>query len=111
MEKNLNEILKCSMELTSNVLKLEEKLNLILEYTMLAAKTVLTLDDASLLTGLSKSHLYQLTHRKEIPHYKRSKLIYFDKVEIESWLKSNRISTNDELEQVASDYLIKTRGI
>lgn len=78
--------------------------------TMLAAKTVLTLDDASLLTGLSKSHLYQLTYRKEIPHYKRAKLIYFDKAEIESWLKSNRVSTNDELEQVASDYLIKKGG-
>ena len=40
---------------------MDQKLDLILIYSLLAAKNVLTLEDVSLLTGLSKSHLYKLT--------------------------------------------------
>ena len=49
---------------------MEDKINQILVYTLLAAKNVLTLEDTSLLTGLSKSHLYKLTCNHQIPHYK-----------------------------------------
>ena len=35
---------------------MEEKIDKILIYSLLAAKSVLTLDDAALLTGLSKPH-------------------------------------------------------
>jgi excisionase family DNA binding protein len=55
--------------------------------TLLGAKTALTMDDAALLTGLSKSHLYKLCCRKAIPYYKNGgKLTYFDKVELNNWL-------------------------
>lgn len=60
--------------------------------TLLAAKNVLTLEDVALLTGLSKQSLYQLTRRGEIPHYcPRGKQLYFDRAEIEAWMKRNRI--------------------
>ena len=61
--------------------------------TALAAKRVLTFDDVALLTGMSKSHLYKLTSTHQIPHYKpNGKNIYFDRVEIEDWMKQNRVN-------------------
>ena len=61
--------------------------------TALAAKRVLTFDDVALLTGLSKSHLYKLTSTHQIPHYKpNGKNIYFDRMEIENWMKQNRVN-------------------
>lgn len=74
--------------------------------TLLAAKNVLTIDDTVLLTGLSKSYLYALTSRKEIPYYKpNGKQIYFDRAEVEAWMKQNRVNTRDEAEQSAAAYL------
>lgn len=73
--------------------------------TLLAAKNVLTFEDVVLLTGLSKSHLYNLTHRKEIPYYRpRGKQIYFDRAEVEEWMKQNRVNTREESEQKAAAY-------
>ncbi|MGZ8213389.1 MAG: helix-turn-helix domain-containing protein [Methylosarcina sp.] len=55
---------------------------------------------------MSQSHLYKLTSRGEIPHFKpRGKMIYFDRSEIDAWLKQNRVSTQSELEQHAADHL------
>ncbi len=85
---------------------MEDKLNQILVYSLLAAKSVLTLDDVALLTGLSKSHLYRLTCNHEIPHYKRAKMLYFDRAEIEAWMKQNRVATRQEIEQQAINYMI-----
>ena len=67
--------------------------------TLLAAKNVLTIEDVAALTGLSKYSLYRLTHRGEIPYYcPRGKQIYFDRSEVEAWLKRNRV-VNPEAEK------------
>ena len=88
---------------------MDQKLDLILIYSLLAAKNVLTLEDVSLLTGLSKSHLYNLTCNHQIPHYKpNGKQLYFDRAEIEAWMKQGKVSTIDESEQMAALYLAKT---
>ena len=86
---------------------MEEKINQILVYSLLAAKNVLTLDDAALLTGLSKSHLYRLTCTHQIPYYKPSgKQIYFDRDELEAWMKQNRVAPVKEVEQQAVAYAV-----
>ena len=78
--------------------KILEKLNNIEKYSLLSAKNVFTFDDVVLLTGLSKSYLYKLTMKGGIPHYKpNGKVIYFDRAEVEDWMRSNRISTVDEI--------------
>lgn len=85
---------------------MEEKLNQILVYSLLAAKNVLTLEDVTLLTGLSKSYLYKLTCTKQIPYYRpNGKQIYFDRAEIEAWMKQNRVATENEIEQKAAIYV------
>ena len=68
-----------------------DQLDRIERYSMLAAKDMLTLDDVSVLTGLSKSHLYRLTCKKEIPHYKpNGKIVFFDRKEINEWMRQNK---------------------
>ena len=78
---------------------------------MLAAKNVLTLEDVALLTGLSKSHLYKLTCTHQIPYYKpNGKQIYFDRGEVEAWMKQNRVATQQESDQQAAAYVVKKGG-
>lgn len=85
---------------------MEEKINQILAYSLLAAKNVLTLEDVALLTGLSKSYLYKLTCAKQIPYYRpNGKQIYFDRGEVEAWMKQNRVNTRKEAEQQAAMYV------
>ncbi len=91
-----------------NILK---ELNEIKQLTLLSSKTVLTMDDLSLLTGLSKSYIYKMVSWKKIPHYKSNggKLTFFDKSEVEQWLLQNRIKTTDEIEAEAQIYCMNNK--
>ena len=80
-------------------------------FSLLAAKNVLDMNDVVLLTDLSKGYIYKLTCKKEIPYYKpNGKLIYFDRQEVEGWMKQNRVNSIVEAEQQASKYLIEKGG-
>ena len=51
------------------------------------AKTILTLEEVAKYTNYSKSYIYKLTSRREIPCYKpNGKQLYFKRTEIEEWL-------------------------
>ena len=83
------------------------KLEAIERYSLLAAKNVLTIDDAAVLTGMSKSHIYKLTCSRQIPFFRpNGKLIYFDRLELENWLKQNRVTTQTEAEQQAIAFVL-----
>ena len=84
----------------SSVIAILKRLDRIEKNTLLSAKNVLSFKDALLLTGLSKSSLYKLTRENVIAHYKpNGRLIYFDRKEIEDWMRQNRICTTQEIEQ------------
>lgn len=69
-------------------------------------KKVLTFDEASKYTGLSKSSLYKMTSQKLIPHYKpNGKMIYFDREELECFLLKVRIKTQSEIEEEAMKHI------
>ena len=93
---------------SKNIKKImEDMIKKIMIYSLLAAKNVLTLDDASLLTGLSRSYLYRLTCTHQIPYYKpNGKQIYFDRDELEAWMKQNRVAPVKEVEQQAVAYAV-----
>lgn len=74
--------------------------------TLLAAKNVLSLDDVCLLYGFSKSTIYKMTSAKAIPHYRRGKVLFFDKVELDQWAKECRINTEAEAEAQALSYCL-----
>ena len=66
-------------------------------------KEVLTSEEAAKYLGVSKSCLYKWTMSRAIPHYKSpsGKLCFFNRKEIEEWMQSFKVATNDELEQQA----------
>lgn len=66
-------------------------------------KEVLTTDEAARYLGVSKATLYRMTMERQIPHYKSptGRLCYFNRKEVEGWMQSCRVSTDDELEQKA----------
>lgn len=94
------------MEDTKKVLQAIEELKAL---TMLAAKDVLTLEDVSLLYGFSKSTIYKLTSAKAIPHYRRGKVLFFDKGELNAWAKECRVNTQAETQQAALAYCLADR--
>lgn len=68
-------------------------------------KAVLTTAEAAKYMGLSKSTLYKMMMRKQIPYSQPSgKVAYFDRQELEAWLMSNRVATADELQDRARTY-------
>lgn len=80
-----------------------------IETLLSQSRTVLNLDDVCNLTGLSKSHVYKRTMQGTIPHYKQAKHLYFDRVEVENWLRENQIKTFDAIEQEAATYVTLNR--
>lgn len=90
--------------INTNVKKVNSNIDLIKQNS----KEVLTLKEVADYTGLSRSYLYKLTMRQEIPHYKpNGKQIYFNRLEVEKWLQSNRVATQEELAQQAQTYCMK----
>lgn len=91
----------------NDLIEVKETLKRIETYSLLGAKNVLCINDVALLTGLSKSWIYQATCSKQIPHYKpNGKQIYFDRAELEAWLKQNRVATANEIDQKATSYVV-----
>lgn len=54
--------------------------------------------------------IYGLTSRAEIPHYKIAKKLYFKKVEIDEWINSKKIKTNQDIEKDVDEYLRKRKS-
>ena len=77
-------------------------------------KDVLNFNEAVKLIDVSPSHLYKLTASGIIPHYKpQGKKIYFNRIELETWLLRNRVKSNDEIESEAINHvtLRKSGGV
>ena len=90
-----------SLKMTEDLKKVAD---LITENTIFCTKEVLTSDECAKYMGISKSYLYKLTMRGEIPHFKPlGKMCYFNRVEIEQWLQNNRVATSDEITESVKD--------
>ena len=91
--------------------ELKQIADLITANTIFCTKEVLTSDEAAKYMGVSKSYLYKLTMRQQIPHYKpMGKMCYFNRLELEQWLQSNRVSTSTEISQQAQAYCMEKGG-
>lgn len=93
----------------SAIEQIQQSLQRIEKMTLLGVKSVLELEDVALLTGYTKEHIYQLTSKREIPHCKKGKKLYFSKSEIEAWMLENKVKTNQEISGEASLYLLKNK--
>ena len=87
---------------------IKNELQQIKQYTLLAAKKVLTVPDCAMLTGLSKSRIYKKICAKEIPYYKANgcKNVFFDKDELNAWMLQHRVRTTQELEAEAATHIV-----
>ena len=73
-----------------------------LEQMVFMNKNVLSFEEASKFLNLSKSYLYKLTSGNLIPHYKpQGKMLYFEKAELEAWLRQNPVKTAGQINQEA----------
>ena len=87
---------------------LQELSDLVADKTIFCTKEVLTSEEVARYMGVSRSYIYKLTMRREIPHYKpRGKICYFNRQEVEQWLQSNRVATDTELNNQANNYCMK----
>lgn len=78
-----------------------------LERMLFLTKNVLSFDEASTFLNLSKSYLDKLTSGNLIPHYKpQGKMLYFEKSELEAWLRQNPVKTKTQIEQEAQKYVL-----
>lgn len=74
-----------------------------LQKGLLASKKVLTIDEVSIYTGLSKSYLYKLNHERKIPyHSPNGKSCFYDREEIDEWLLRNPVRTVSQLKKSIS---------
>ncbi|NTW88911.1 MAG: helix-turn-helix domain-containing protein [Desulfobulbaceae bacterium] len=77
-----------------------------IEGLLVSNKSVLNMREASILTGLSISHLYKLTSTGGIPCYKPGgKGLYFNREELEAWLLRGRKATAEEIETAACTHV------
>ncbi|MDB0603089.1 helix-turn-helix domain-containing protein [Tenacibaculum maritimum] len=89
--------------------KITQLENLINKHEVLL-KQVLNVNEAADYLDMSKSHLYKLTSRKEIPFYcPQGKRLYFKKDELDQWLTRNRSASLAELETRAANYLFNSK--
>ena len=92
------------IDLVERSQQIEKKVNGI-EFYLLNNKAVLTFDEASSYTGLSKSYMYKLTSNRKVPCYKpHGKMIYFDRQQLDEWLLKNQARA-EEIENEASTYV------
>jgi excisionase family DNA binding protein len=76
----------------------------------LLQKTVLNFNEACKYLDVSQSHLYKLTSTKQIPHFcPQGKKLYFKREELDNWLQRNRQSAADEIDQLATNYIIRNK--
>lgn len=73
-----------------------------LESMLAVQKSVLTIGDVALLTGYSVKYLRLLVSRRELPCYRRGNRLYFDRAEVENWMKENRIQSEEEITNQAA---------
>lgn len=92
--------------------ELKKVADIVTAQTIFTTKEVLTTEEAAAYMGMRKSYLYKLTMNKKIPHYKpMGKVCYFQRRELEEWLLSNRVATDEELSEKAQDYCTRKGGI
>ena len=87
------------------IAELEQRVTL-LENVVFVTQDVLTLEEASLFLGLSRSALYKMTHNNVIPFFRPNrKMIYFEKSELLEWIRAHRVASQTEIAERAKQVM------
>lgn len=88
--------------------QLDELADMVANRVAINTKDILTSDEASVYLGISKSYLYKLTMKQQIPHYKpMGKMCFFERLELNQWAMQNKCHTDTELADKAMAYTMK----
>lgn len=68
---------------------------------------LLTIEEAAQFLHVTKSTLYSMSARKELPAHKRSKRLYFLRGELVEWVRAGRSSTKEHTELSVDEHLRK----
>lgn len=78
-----------------------------IESSLAFQKSVLTINEVSRYTGLSKSCLYKLTSSRKIPFScPNGKTLFFDRLLLETWLLSNPSTTQSQINRIALNHVV-----
>lgn len=58
---------------------------------------VLNVEDTATMLGITPDRVRHLAAKREIPFYKRNGKLWFKKSEVEEWLTSHRVASDDEI--------------
>lgn len=78
-------------------------------HTVSATKDMMNTTELAEYLSMSKTSIYKLTMKREIPFSKPGKKILFMKKEIDEWILKHRITTKDEIEQEAINYITQNK--
>ena len=77
---------------------------------LIQQKEMLNVQELSDYIGMSTSSIYKLVYNNIIPFYKpNGKILYFDREEINAWLRQNKSQSASQIEQQALDYSFNHR--
>jgi len=90
--------------------KIEFQLNRIEDLLKVRQAKPMDFKSACRYLNVSKSFLYKLTSKNQIPYYKPSgKLLFFEKAELTKWLLSKRSMTDSELKEDINKFIQKNK--
>jgi len=97
----------CLIQIIIQMDSILEKRLIAIEQQMFMNKNILSFEEASVFLNLSKSYLYKLTSGGLIPHYKpQGKMLYFEKEQLEKWLRQNPVKTQIQIAEEAQRYIL-----
>ena len=67
-------------------------------------KDVMTADECALYLGVSLDRINHLVVEREIPYYKKGSRRFFKKSEINEWMTSKKMLTNEEIAAKAAQW-------
>lgn len=69
-------------------------------------KEILTIEEAAALLGLSKSYIYKMTAKGNIPFYRPlGKVMYFERTVLLDWVRSHPGQTRENIAAAALQYV------
>ena len=85
--------------------EIKEQLDRIEQYSLIAAKNVLNINEAAIILGMTVRGVRENVRNRIIPCYKPNiNRLYFKKSELEEWMTQNRRKSIEELKSEAAAY-------
>ncbi len=100
------------MEMTQNIVFTNEQIQQIRQEwaeIVKPLKEFMTVDELAYYLGLSKSAIYKITSKRELPFYNPGgKKIYFKREEVDAWIEAGRVAPDSEILQQFSEPTINS---